>query len=155
MAQYNEVYEIEAAILTGLIPIMEGQITEDVKTAIVQAVTTEVYMGHDSKWEGRPSEGLPSRRWHNGGLSDPSTYEAKYHPIIQELNVEVKTPWQNVGFRRTTGAGTGGNDLADVVEKNGMYSAGARPFIEQAENNIKNIKTILEDTIADHLNRTI
>lgn len=136
---------------------MEGQITEDVKTAIVQAVTTEVYMGHDSKWEGRHTEkeDLPPRRWHNGGLADPSTYDAKYHPNIQELNVEVKTDWQDVGFRTTTGAGTGGNDLADVIEKNGMYSAGARPFIKQAENNIKNIKAELEKTIADHLNSTV
>lgn len=147
MAQYNEVYEIEAAILTGLIPIMEGQITEDVKTAIVQAATSEVYMAYDPKFV--------SRRWHNGGLADPSTYDAKYHPNIQELNVEIKTEWQNIGFRRTTGEGTGGNDLADVIEKNGMYNAPARPFIKQAENNIKSIKKILEDTIADHLNSTI
>ena len=147
MGQYNEVYEIEAAILTGLIPVMEGQITEDVKTAITQATVSEVYMAYDPKFV--------SRRWHNGGLADPNTYEAHYHPNIYELDVEVKTGWQNIGFRRTTGAGTNGNDLADVIEKNGMYNAPARPFIKQAENNIKNIKTILEDTIADHLNRTI
>lgn len=155
MASYNEVYEIEAAILTALIPVMEGQITEDVKTAITQATVSEVYMAYDSKWEGRPSEGLPNRRWHNGGLADPNTYEAHYHPNIQELNVEVKTPWQNVGFRKTTGTGTGGNDLADIIEKNGMYNAPARPFIKQAENNIKNIKAELEKTIADHLNSTV
>lgn len=155
MGQYNEVYEIEAAILTNLIPVMEGQITEDVKTAITQATVSQVYMAYDSKWEGRPSAGLPSRRWHNGGLADPNTYNANYHPNIMELSVEVKTPWQNVGFRRTTGTGTGGNDLADVIEKNGMYNAPARPFIQQADKNVKNIKTQLEQTIADYLNSTV
>lgn len=147
MASYNEVYEIEAAILTNLIPVMEGQIAEDVKTAITQATVSEVYMAYDPKFV--------SRRWHNGGLADPNTYNANYHPNIQELNVEVKTPWQNIGFRKTTGVGTGGNDLADIIENNGMYNAPPRPFIKQAENNIKNIKKQLEQTIADHLNSTV
>lgn len=162
MAQYNEVYEIEAAILTGLMGVMDpdqgGQVAEDVKTAIAQAVTKEVYMAYPSKLPPeveRDGVMVKTRRWHEGGLADPSTYDAKYHPNTQELNVEIKTEWQNIGFKRTTGAGTGGNDLADVIEENGMYGAGARPFIQQAENNIKNIKTILEETIADHLNRTI
>ena len=78
-----------------------------------------------------------------------------YHPNIQELIVEVKTEWANIGFRRTTGTGTGGNDLADVIEKSGMYGAGARPFLKKADDNIKNIKAQLEQTIADYLNKTV
>lgn len=155
MASYDEVYQLEGAILRELIPVMEGQITEDVKTAIVQATMSSVYATYESRWEGRPEEGLPPRRLSRGGLADPSTYDAKYHPNTQELIVTINTPWQNVGFRYTTGSGTGGNDLADVIEQNGMYNAPPRPFIKQADKNVNEISKFLEDTIADHLNKTV
>ena len=147
MGTYNETYEIEQAIRNNLEAVMSGQIAEDAKTAITQATVSEVYMAYDPKFV--------SRRWHNGGLADPNTYKANYHPDTLELIVTVKTEWQNLGFRRTTGIGTGGNDLADIIENNGMYNAPPRPFIKQAENNIKNIKKQLEQTIADHLNSTV
>ena len=153
MAVYEEIYQIEGAILRELITVMEGQIAEDVKNAITQATVSEVYMAYDSLLPPVITingEEKRTRRWHNGGLADPNTYEATYHPNIQELNVKVNTPWQQL-----RGGATPGNDLADVIEKNGMYHAPARPFIQQAEQNIKNIKKQLENTIADHLNRTV
>lgn len=147
MGQYNETYEIEAAILANLEAVMEGQIAEDAKTAIVQATLSKVYMAYDPKFM--------SRRWHNDGLADPNNYKANYDPSTRELVVTVEASWQNIGFIKTTGIGTGGNDFADVIEKNGMYNAPPRPFIQQAENNIKSIKSVLEATIADHLNKTV
>ena len=158
MGTYNETYEIEQAIRNNLEAVMNGQIAEDAKTAITQATVTKVYMAYDSKLPPeieRDEQPVRTRRWHEGGLADPNTYEANYHPDTLELIVTVKTEWQNLGFRRTTGAGTGGNDLADIIEKNGMYGAQARPFIKQAEDNIKTIKVELEKTIADYLNRTV
>lgn len=157
MAQYNEVYEIEAAILTGLIPIMENAITVEASHAIREAAMEKVY-SYPSQFKlgvNPDPRAYQSRRYASGGLADISTYEANYHPNIQELSIEVKTPWQNIGFRHTTGEGTGGNELADVIENNRMYHAPKRPFIKRAEQIIKSNHNRLEEIIVKYLDRTI
>lgn len=146
MAQYNEVYEIEAAILTGLIPIMENAIKVEASHAIREAAMEKVYSY---------SPQFNHRRLAIGGIADVMTYDANYHPNIQELIIEVKTPWQNIGFRHTTGEGTGGNELADVIENNQIYHAPKRPFIKRAEQIIKSNHNRLEEIIVKYLDRTI
>lgn len=155
MGSYYETIDIERAIEKALPSIMEGQIADDVRTAITQATVSEVYMAYDPIYQGR--NGIPGRRWHEGGLADPNKeyYVSDYDQKSMELTVQVKTPWQNRGFKTTTGAGTGGNDLADVIEKNGMYNAPARPFMKQADSNVKKIHNELENTIADYLNSVV
>ena len=153
MGSYNEISEIENAIKRELTVIMEGKIAEDVKTAITQATVSEVYMAHDSLLPPEMiinGQTVRTRRWHNGGLADKNTYKDSYDPVEQELKIEVKTDWQQL-----LGGAKPGNDLADVIENNGMYHAPARPFINEAEHIIKNQKKQLEETIADHLNRTV
>lgn len=157
MATYNETYEIEAAILRELIPVMENAIKVEASAAIREASMEKVY-SYESQFK-IGTEPDPrtdrSRRYALGGIADTHTYEANYHPNIQELIIEVKTPWQNIGFRHTTGAGTGGNELADVIEQNQMYHAPARPFIQRAEQILKSNHTRLEEIIAQYLNRTV
>lgn len=153
MATYNETYEIEAAIKEKLEAIMTNAIKVEASEAISEAVVSEVY-SYSPIYRGR-EDTIASPRMRMNGLADVTTYKANYHPEDQELIIEVKTDWQNVGFRRTTGVGTGGNDLADVVEKNQMYHAPARPFIRRAEEIITSKRVRLEDIIAQYLNRTV
>lgn len=157
MASYNEVYEIEAAILNGLIPVMENAIKVEASAAIREAAMEKVYSYEPQFKIGTEPDPRTyrSRRYALGGIADTHTYEANYHPNIQELIIEVKTPWQNIGFRHTTGAGTGGNELADVIEQNQMYHAPARPFIKRAEQILRSNHKRLEEIIAQYLNRTV
>lgn len=153
MGQYNEVYEIETAIKASLEAIMKNAIKVEASEAISEAVRSEVY-SYTPLYRGR-EDTVASPRMRMGGLADVTTYKDNYDSENQELTIEVKTNWQNVGFRKTTGAGTGGNDLADVVEHNQMYHAPARPFIKRAEEIIASNHDRLEDIIAQYLNRTV
>lgn len=145
MASYNKISEIEIAIKRELPLVMEDEVKEQVENAIKWA-TSVVYSYNPIYY---------NRRMSSGGLSDPNTYEANYYPSEQELIIDIKTPWQNVGFRRTTGEGTGDNELADVIEKNRIYHAPPRPFLRQAEEIVKSRKSQLEQIVADYLNKTV
>ena len=153
MGQYEETYQIEAAIKEHLQAVMSTQIKEEASDAISEAVESEVY-SHRPLYTGRPDT-IASPRKKAGGLGDKTTYIDNYDPDSQELIIEVKTEWQNVGFRPVDGSGTGGNDLADVVEHNQMYHQSARPFIKRAEEIISANQNRLEDIIAQYLNRTV
>ena len=153
MAQYEETYQIEAAIKNHLETIMRTQIKEEASDAISEAVESEVY-SYYPLYTGRPDT-VASPRKKAGGLGDKTTYIDNYDPDSRELIIEVKTKWQNVKFRHVDGSGTGGNDLANVVEQSQMYHAPARPFIKRAEEIISANQNRLEDIIAQYLNRTV
>ena len=143
MGTYNETYEIEQAIKDNLQGIMENAIRIEASAAIREAAMERVYSY---------SPEFNHRRYAIDGIADTHTYVANYHPEDQEIIIEIKTPWQNIGFRRTTGMG---NELADVIESSKMYHAPARPFTKRAEQIISSNRNRLAEIIAQYLNRTV
>lgn len=144
MASYETISQIDNALLKALTEVMEGQVKDDAREAIMLATNSNVYNAYSPIYN--------NRRWLEGGLADPETYNWNYDAGEQELTVKVATEWQNKGFRFTTGMGTGGNDLADVIEQNGMYNAPPRPFIKQAETNFRNKKSEIDSKMEAYLN---
>ena len=71
-----------------------------------------------------------------GGVADPSNMTEILG--LCDLSIHFTAGWQSIGFRHTTGAGVYG-DLSDVINGSGMYHAPARPFVEMAEEKMKDI----------------
>lgn len=142
MAVYNEVSDIEQAIIRELTPVMEGQIADDACKEIAQSVMTEVYAPYTPKFY--------SRRGASGGLMDKRTYVSNYDPTSRELRIEIKTEWQQL-----YDGDIPSSDEADVVENNKIYGAPPRPFIKQADESISRTIQYFEQIVGDHLNKTV
>ena len=140
MASYYEVYEIENAIDRELPLVMEDEIKEHVENAIKWS--TSVVYSYEPLFY--------NRRRGQGGLADPSTYKANYHPKDQELIIEIKTPWQQL-----RGGEIPSEDLADVISNNQVYNAPPRPFLKTAEQIVNSRRKQLEQIVADYLNKMV
>ena len=99
-----------------------GTLVEGVKNEIQEAMIGPVYGGYSPEFF--------SRRGASGGLIDTANMDDEYGG--KTLTVKLTADWQNIGFRKTTGAGTY-DELSDVVESKGMYGAPARPYVNIAE----------------------
>ena len=129
---YSSVAEYRMALKNAIDDAMDHEIAEKAQLAMMNAIEDYVYGVYSPIYTGRPGTIKSPRRIH-GGLKDRANLFPNYTPATMTLTIEAIAPWQNVGFKKTTGSGTGGNDLSEVIEQSGMYGAPPRPFAFYAE----------------------
>ena len=109
--------------------VMEHEIADITKSAIIVMVETEVYRKYNPK--------VYVRERDHGGLQDRNNMEVHYEKATKTLTVQdVRDDWDTKDWRwRKTGDPE--NTVADIVENGGPWSwrvhIGPRPFHKPAE----------------------
>lgn len=106
-----------------------GGMLDEIKQEVGDVVQDTIDSYHPDIFESR-------RGKDGGGVADPSNMTEILG--LCDLSIHFTAGWQNKGFRRTTGAGVY-NDLSNVINDSGMYHAPERPFVEMAEEKMKDI----------------
>lgn len=128
---FSSVQEYRMALDRAIDDAMTTTITSKAQEIIQKSMDEHVY-SYTPRYTGRPGT-VRSPRKDAGGLRSKTYLTPNYFPGIKQLIIEANAPWQNVGYWRTTGDGTGGMELSDAIEEWDMYNAGARPFMKFAE----------------------
>lgn len=133
--------EYEKALDTGIEKALQnpdGLIQTNAKAHLKSSAFKNVY-SYPTDFE-HPVHG-DGRRWGEGGILDASTYRTSRYSdnaVITKnvgkgftLHIYADAEWQQLfGPDRAPKTGT----LAEVIEKNGMYGAPARPWMEEGGN---------------------
>ena len=122
---FYSVAEYEAALNRAIDDAMESDIANNAVIAMQDSIEDNVYDAYDPEFN--------HRRMEAGGLIAKANLTPTYIPGSKTLIIEATAPWQNIGFKTTTGTGIYDGDLSDVIEQKGMYGAPARPFAWFAE----------------------
>lgn len=117
---FASVAELSAYIDSTVDSIMQNEIAKGLKKAVKKTAEKNVYS--------YPAE-FVSRRNGDGGILDESLMNTTYSRPVLTLSQD-DIPWQQLGFRKTNGREPG--NLVDTIEKNGMYNAPPRPYLEEA-----------------------
>ena len=115
-----------------------GKIQTNAKQALVKSAEENVYSYPTQFYHPEHGDG---RRRGNGGILDPKTYSSRRHSetaVIQKnvgkgftLYLVADAPWQQLfGGSPSDNPDT----LGDAIEKNGIYGAPARPWMEEGGN---------------------
>ena len=117
---FASVEELSAYIDSTVDSIMQNEIAKGLKKAVKEKAKKNVYDSYDPIFM--------SRDYEYGGILDESFMYTYYSR--PELTLEHIVAWQQLGFRKTNGRQPG--DLVDTIEKNGLYHAPPRPYMEEA-----------------------
>lgn len=114
--------ELSAYIDSTVDSIMQNEIAKGLKKAVKKKAEENVYKSY-------PDPEFMNRDYEYGGILDESFMYTYYSR--PELTLEHIVAWQQLGFRKTNGRQPG--DLVDTIEKNGLYHAKPRPYLEEAK----------------------
>lgn len=102
---------------------MQGPVAEGAKTALGEAVMTQVY--------GVYAPQFLSRRGYSGGLADPGTMTVSY--TAKTLTLQADAPWQQLWGGKVPGSRLA-EEIAAGSSRYHFQNAGPRPFHSEAEN---------------------
>ena len=119
---FDSVELLEASIDHVVDEIMIRDIAPNLKQAVKRQAEANVYDSYSPQFD--------SRWGTHSGITDERFMLTFYTRRVLTLVHDV--PWQNLGFRHTTGTGTYDN-LLDAIEKKGLYHAPPRPYLEEAK----------------------